>query len=193
MSIDALKIVCTGCDYEGSEVFRPIRIIYEETSGKTIDSTSAKGWCYNCQSYTDIEKINYNELNDELCLKELQAVEIQKKIQLLKIGLFSIFKNIRDKRNAKLELQLLGNEIEHIKCLLKISETRKAGARCLKCWSDNTVPLHFDTESRLAYGFTHQCGGKLKIVSYDYEIRYHFKVTTYFLSVEGELIREEMS
>ena len=36
MSIDSARIICTGCDYETSEVYRPIRILYLTSNGQTV-------------------------------------------------------------------------------------------------------------------------------------------------------------
>lgn len=38
MSIESARVVCTGCDYEAREVFRPILIRYQTGNGQFIET-----------------------------------------------------------------------------------------------------------------------------------------------------------
>lgn len=191
MSIDSARIVCTGCDYETREVYRPIRIRYQTTNGRIIETGRAKGWCYDCASYSDIERVNQVELHDELVSKERERLEAHHRQDELNRGFLSNFRHRPEKRQLQYQLECLDEEIAELGVLLEIAKSRKSKARCLKCWSDRTVPLTFDSESNVAYDFQHECGGNLKIIHDHSGPRYNFRVSTYVLNEEGELMGDE--
>lgn len=191
MSIDSARIVCTGCDYEAHEVYRPIWIRYQTTNGRTIETGRTKGWCYDCASYSDIERINQGELHDELISKERKWLEAHHRQDVLNRGFLSNFRHRLEKRQLQHQLECLDEEIANLGGLLEIAKSRKSKARCLKCWSDRTAPLTFNSESNIAYDFQHECGGNLKIIHDHSGPRFNFRVTTYVLNEEGELLWDE--
>jgi len=191
MSIDSAMIVCTGCDYETREVYRPIRIRYQTTNGRIIETGRAKGWCYDCASYSDIERMNQGELHDELVSKERERLDAHHLQGELNRGFLSNFRHRSEQGQLQYQLECLDEEIAELGGLLEIAKSRKSKARCLKCWSERTVPLTFDSESNIAYDFQHECGGNLKIIHDHSGPRYNFRVSTYVLNEEGELIGDE--
>ena len=191
MSIDSARIVCTGCDYETREVYRPIRIRYQTMNGRTVETARAKGWCYDCASYSDIEKMNQGELHDELVSKERERLEAHHHQNELSRGLLSNFWHRSEKKQLLHQLEWLDKEISELSGLLEIAKSRKSNVRCLKCESDKTAPLTFDSESNIAYDFKHECGGNLQIIHDHSGPRFNFRVSTYILNEEGELLGEE--
>jgi len=191
MSIDSARIVCTGCDYETREVYRPIRIRYQTVNGRTVETGRAKGWCYNCASYSDIERMNQGELHDEMVSKERERLDARHRQDGLNRGFLSNFRHRPEKRQLQYQLECLDEEIAELGRLLEIAKSRKSKARCLKCWSDRTAPLTFDSESNIAYNFQHDCGGNLQIIHDHSGPRFNFRVSTYVLNEEGELLGEE--
>jgi hypothetical protein len=89
------------------------------------------------------------------------------------------------------QLEWLDKEIAELGELLEIAKNRESKARCLKCWSDRTAPLTFDSESNIAHDFQHECGGNLQIIHDHSGPRFHFFVSTYVLNEEGEFLGEE--
>jgi len=192
MSIDSARIVCTGCGYETIEVFRPIRIRYQTTNGRTIETDRAKGWCYDCARYSDIEeRMNQGALHDELVSKERQRIKARHRQDELNRGFLSDFRHRSEKRQLQYQLEWLRKEIAEINGWLEIAKNRKSKARCLKCWSDRTAPLTFDSESNIAHDFQHECGGNLKIIHDHSGPRFSFRLSTYVLNEEGELLGME--
>jgi len=191
MSIDSARIVCTVCDYETSEVYHPIRIRYQTTNGMTIETGRAKGWCYGCASYSDIERMNQGALHDELVSKERERLEARHRQDDLNRGFLSDFRHRSEKRQLQYQLECLNEEIAKLGGLLEIAKNRKSKARCLKCWSDRTAPLTFDSETSIAYDFQHECGGFLKIIHDHSGPRFNFRVSTYVLNEEGVLLGKE--
>lgn len=191
MSIDSARIVCTGCDYETLEVYRPIQIRYQTKNGRTVETGCAKGWCYNCASYSDIEGINPGELHDELVslkCERLEACHIQDELNR---GILANFLHRSEKRQLQDQLKRLDKAIANVVGLLEIAKSRKSKARCLKCWSDRTAPITFDSESNISYDFQHECGGNLQIIHDHTGPRFYFCVSTYVLNEEGEYIEEK--
>jgi hypothetical protein len=191
MSIDSAKIVCTGCDYETHEVYRPIKIRYQTTNGSIVETGRAKGWCYDCASYSDIERMDPKEFHDELASKDRERCEVVNRQDELNRGFLSNLRHLSEKKELQYQLECLDNEMAELQALLEIAKWRKSKARCLRCWSDKTAPLTFDSESNIAYGFHHECGGNLKISYDDAGPRFNFRVATYVLNAEGECLGEE--
>lgn len=191
MSIDSARIVCTGCDYETRELYMPIRIRYQTASGKNIETGRAKGWCYDCAGYSNIERMNQKEFDDKLVSKERERFEACNRQNELSRGFFSNFRQRAEKRQLQFQIERLDKEITELGGLIEIARRRKSKARCLKCWSDRTAPLTFSSEDNVAHDFQHECGGNLQVI-YDHSgPRFHFRVSTYILNEEGEFIGVE--
>lgn len=191
MSIDSARIVCTGCDYETRELYRPIRIRYQTASGKNIETGRAKGWCYDCASYSDIEGLHQREFGDNLISKERERFEARNRQDELSHGFFPNFRHRSEKKQLQFQLEHLDKEITELGGLIEIAKRRKSKARCLKCWSDRTTPLTFSSEDNVAHDFQHGCGGNLQIIHDHSGPRFHFRVSTYILNEEGEFLGEE--
>lgn len=193
MSIDSARIVCTGCDYKTRELYRPIRIRYQTTDGVVLEARRAKGWCYECASYSDIERMNQDELHDELVSKERERLKTRRRQDELNRGFLSGFRHWSKKRQLQYQIDCLDQEVATLGGLYGIAKSRKSKSRCLVCWSDRTAPLAFDSDSGISHNFHHECGGNLQIIQDHSGPRFIFRVSTYVLNEEGELLGEEFA
>lgn len=191
MSIDSARIVCTDCDYETRELYRPIRIRYETFNGKTVETGRAKGWCYKCGSYSDIENLDQGDLHSKLVSKESERRDARQRLDEIDSGFLASLRHRTERRELQYQLERLDEELAEVGCLLEIAKNRRSKARCLKCWSDYTAPVSFDSGDGVAHDFVHDCGGNLQIINDQSGPRFHFRVATYILNEEGELIGEE--
>ena len=121
MSIDSARIVCTGCDYETREVYRPIRIRYQTMTGRTVESGRASGWCYNCASYSDIERMNQGKFHDELASKERERLDARHLQDELNRSFLSIFRHRSEKRRLQDQLESLDKEVAELGALTSYS------------------------------------------------------------------------
>jgi len=191
MSIDSARIVCSGCDYETRELYRPIRIRYETSNGKTVETGRAKGWCYNCGGYSDIERLDQGDLHAKLVSKESERLDARQRLDEINRGFLANLRHRSERRQLQYQLERLDEELAEVGGLLEITKSRKSKARCLKCWSDYTAPVSFDSDDGVARDFVHDCGGSLQIIHDHSGPRFYFRVATYILNEEGELIGEE--
>lgn len=191
MSFDSARIVCTGCDYETLEPFRPILIRYKTARGKIIELGRTCGWCYDCARYSDIERMNQEELGNSLISEKQERFEVLYLLDQWDRGFLSNFRHQSEKRQLWLRFAYLNKEITKLGELIEIAKRRKSKARCLNCWSDRTVPLTFDSEDNIAHDFQHECGGNLKIIRDHSGPRFFFRLSTYMLNEEGELLGKE--
>ena len=89
----------------------------------------------------------------------------------------------------------LEEDVADLSGMLRLAKTRKAGARCLKCWSDRTEPALVLGPMGDFIRFQHECGGRLHRVQ-DEKYRnstficVQYAHPTYVLNEEGELIEE---
>ena len=191
MSIDALRICCTGCDFEAAEVFEPLRIVYRSDDGKGIESDYQKGWCYRCDTYTHIEHLNAEELREELILKRRERSEFDARLAAISILFLARFRNRSTRSYIEGECQRLDASISDLVGLIQIATTRKSRPRCLECWSADTFPLSFNRETRVAANFKHKCGGLLKSVEHETTLRLSFTgIRILALTTEGELLEQ---
>lgn len=186
MSVNSARVVCTGCDYQAIEVFRPILIQYHTAAGELIEASSTKGWCYCCDGYSDIEHLNCAEFQQQLVEKEEERDSVQVQLVQLSSSLFAKWWHRSTIRWLRRQLDTLNKGTSSLRQLIEIAGTRTAKARCLKCWSDKTAPISFNTDNADTNQFTHQCGGHLQLIHSWDSLRFHFKVTVYTLSEEGE-------
>ncbi len=191
MSIVSARIVCTGCGYEILEVYRPVRIRYQTTNGRIVETGCARGWCYNCGNYSDIERMNKEELYAELLSKKRERLEARRRQEDLSHGFLCKFRHRHEKKKLQDQLEWLNKEIAGLCELLEIAGNRKSKSRCLTCWTDRTELLKFDPESNIAHNYRHECGGNLQIIYDDSGPRFNFRVATYVLNEEGELLKKE--
>lgn len=191
MSMPTAQIVCTGCDYEASELYRPVRICYQTASGKIVETVRTKGWCYGCAGYSDIEDMNQERFSSQLVEKEQERLEVRNRQEQLNHGFLSGFRHRSKREQLQFQLEYLDEEITKLGELIDIAKRRVSKARCLKCWSDRTVPLTFSSEEQIAYDFQHDCGGNLQKIDDPMGIRFHFRLAIYTLTEEGELLDKE--
>lgn len=191
MSMDAAKIICTGCSYQTFEPFRPLSLEYHTSDGHVIKSYRSKGWCYHCAGYADIEQLDPQNWSEQLAGTQNERQNAEQRLHAFSQGLLVKLWNWFEIREIQRELAALDHQIQQINDLFQLLKNRKAKARCLNCWSDNTTPLSFTKEERLTYNFQHDCGGRLKIIYDEPELRCFFFPATIVLNGEGELLREE--
>lgn len=191
MSVESSRIVCTGCDYETMDPHRPILIRYVFGDGRSITTGRDKGWCYRCANYSDIEKMDKEGFEREIYDKENERSEANERLGKLSIGALSWLKNRSEKSQLNYQIQQLESSISQIGHLLEIANHRRSKARCLECGSDKTAKVIFPPEGGLAHDFQHECGGKLRLIHGESGMRFSFRLSTYVLNEEGELLGKE--
>lgn len=191
MSVNSARIVCTGCGYETREVYRPIRVRYQTANGKIVATGRSKGWCFNCASYSDVEGIDAGQLHARLMSKELERSEKRTRLAELDRGLLAGWRNRSERQLLHYELKQLAEALSEVVGMLEIVRSRKSNARCLKCWSDRTARVSFDSRDNIAHDFVHECGGNLQIIHDGSGPRINFRLTTLVLNEEGRLISTE--
>lgn len=187
------SIICTGCDYKTTVQYLPISIRYHTASGRSINTHREKGWCYFCGDYSDIESMNLKEFGEKLISTKQKRFEAQNSHDELSRDFFSFFRHFSEKRELQSKLAEYDEEIAKFGWLIEMMKRRKSKARCLKCWSDETAPLTFDSEDNVSHDFNHECGGNLKIIHHHSEstVRFFFSTTTYILNEDGKLLGKE--
>ena len=192
MSVNSERICCTGCDFETWDLRRPIRVVYRMKGGKEVELWRAKGWCYECNNYEDIEDIDPETFRIELVEDERERRKICSRADKLSKVFLADIRNKAERRKLHDSIERLDKEIRDRSDLLEIVTNRKAGPRCLSCWSDKTAPVIFDGSDNLSHNFLHSCGGMLKLIVVDFledeSPRFNFALTTYVLNEEGELL-----
>jgi hypothetical protein len=190
MSIDSKKICCTGCEFETREFYRPILIVYRLKNGKEIDTGRAKGWCFNCGDYVDIENLNLDQLREARIVKAREIENYQIRAGELTKRFLASLRNRAEKTDLQCSITRLDEEIQKLGDLIEVAAMRKSGARCLACWLDDTAPVTFDSQDNISHDFRHECGGRLIFLGEDSGMRLNFAITTYVLNEEGELLEE---
>ena len=192
MSVNSERICCTGCDFETWDLRRPIRVIYRMNGGKEVVLWHSKGWCYECNNYEDVEGIDPERFRIELVEDERERRKICSRADKLSKVFLADIRNRAERRKLHDSIERLDQEIQDRSDLLAIVTKRKAGPRCLSCWSDKTAPVTFDSSDNLSHNFLHGCGGMLKTICVDFldddSPRFNFSLTTYVLNEEGELL-----
>ena len=191
MSIDSSKIICTGCDYESRELYQPILIRYQTTKGAVIEGGQARGWCYQCAGYSSIESMDIRHFYDSLFQVESERLDLRLRLHRLNRGILPTLKCLAEKRRLRSKIDFQERSIAGLVGLIGIAKKRDSNARCLRCWSSRTVPVTFDPQDHVAYNFEHECGGHLKMIYGDSQLRVNFRISTYVLSEEGELLAKE--
>ena len=192
MSLDSARIVCTGCDYETREVYRPIVIRYMTANGNAVETGRAKGWCFDCAGYADIKNIDPEVLGAALIAKECERAEADQRRIALSHGFVQRLRNRTERGNLRCGIRWLDDEIAVLRELLGIARNRRSKARCLRCWSASTASLSFDPQDDIARDFRHGCGGHLRIIHDHAGPRFFFRRKTYVLNEEGECLGEEL-
>lgn len=191
MSISSARIICTGCDYETREFYRPIRIRYKLESGNVVESRRATGWCFDCCGYSDIENLNQGELHTALAFEEHERLRTRQRLHAINRVFLSHLRHRTERAKLMFELRQLNDELSRISGMLKIAVSRESKAKCLKCWSNTTAPISFNSTDNVARDFVHECGGNLQIIRDSSGPRIRFRVTTLVLSEQGELLSSD--
>src|SRR4029078_5313997 len=93
MSMPSARVRCTNCDYETREFRRQILITYMLPGGTTLECGRAKGWCYKCDSYRDIESADPVMLGRELEAGSRRAGALRADLAELSRGLLGRFRH----------------------------------------------------------------------------------------------------
>lgn len=184
MSIDSERVSCTRCCYQTLESHRPIVLVYVVEGEEPIETGRGKGWCYDCDAYVDTERLDRERLKQEWHELGERVAAAQAQLVLVSRGLLGRFGV--PARELRLSLKRMAEARAKLNYLTRVVSPRKSRARCLTCWSERTAPVRFD-EAGLSLGFTHDCGGALKLEPGD-GFRFAYRTTTYVLDLEGRLL-----
>lgn len=194
MSYDALKIICTGCDFEANELFEPIAVIYRHDSGEEVKWSKTAGWCYRCDTYSYIENIDPHTLRSDLLAMEQQSEEALTYLADLSNGFLAQLRHKSKRTIAMYELERLQSAKKVQRAILDIAINRRARPRCLRCESEYTAKPSFSPPDYISHDFIHKCGGMLKRVERSDGLRVNFGRETRYnvLNIEGELLEERV-
>ncbi len=141
MSIESDKICCTQCDYETLEVYRPIIVIYVLSDGTEVETGRAKGWCYDCDAYADIENVDLGQLQRELGALQQKMDKLGARLECLSRGLLGRLRNASARKRLRLEIEWLEQERHGLSSLLEVAGQCASRPRCLQCWSQRTAQV----------------------------------------------------
>jgi len=193
MSFDALRLVCTGCDYEDIEPFQPHRVVYQSKAGNEVYGRSAAGWCYECGGYSKIECMDLKALLAELAELEDASARHQAELDSLSQKYFFNFARRSAKRRlVEDEVRSDFEGIANLQHLCAIVLQRSSKPRCLVCGSSDTADLDFENgETRR---FRHRCGGRLSLGAHPRGLRINFgrTVRCYVLDQQGNPIETRL-
>lgn len=192
MSVTASSILCSGCDYQQLDTYLPRRIVYQLAGGERIEAWFAKGWCYRCAGWSDIECLDSATLANELRSVERERDELRRQLEGLRRSWLKRLKH----RFGQKQLQQVLVELEQrrgtLESLLNIADQRQSPPRCLNCGSDRTATVTLDESTGLAQDFRHQCGGVLRSLhGLGPELRFSYRTVTQILDEKGELLVTE--
>lgn len=187
MSRNVDRIVCSGCDYEVAEYYRPIRVRFQFDDGSTFETGRARGWCYSCDEYRDVVSLDDSELEGKFmeAQSELKHAE-QSRAEVRQTRLRRLI-NFRKHRALSNDVEHCLREIFKIERLREILRSWESPGRCLECWSRNVATFDFESDGSIP-GFKHSCGGDLRLVTDPSDIRYSFNVTVYGVNQQGEFL-----
>ena len=191
MSISSARVICTGCDYETREFYRPILIRYKLENGNVIESRRATGWCFDCRGYSDIENLNQGKLHTALAFEEHERLQTRQRLHAINRAFLATLRHRAERKQLMFELRQQDEELSHISGMLKLAMSRKSKAKCLKCGSNKTHSISFDSTDNVARNFVHECGGNLQIMRDSSGPRIRFRVTTLVLNEQGERLSSE--
>jgi hypothetical protein len=166
-------VTCSGCDFEGYLQYRPVTLIYRLDDGTEVESFRTKGWCQQCENISDIEgKVDQEPLRAKLAELQLKARSMSSLIGNAFGKLVGRTDNVK-------------NDIANIQRQLQLAHTQDERARCLKCGSENTIPIAFNHQG-VWTGFVHDCGGQFKLEPTDPEApRFSYRPETIYLDQDG--------
>lgn len=169
MSIASVSIVCSNCNFKVVKTSRPILLEYE-IGGKVFETGRKYGWCFQCDSISDIEP-------------EFNVNDIKSNIETLKQDLV-LKKNFFSKLFNKSKYTEIETEISQLEIQLEIAQSRLSARRCLSCGCDQVEEIsRFEGEI-----FKHKCGGSLSVIpesENDSPVRLLYKLEKIYLNKEG--------
>jgi hypothetical protein len=190
MSLSAASICCTGCDYEVAELHHPIVLVYRLNSGKELKTGKSIGWCYSCDSYGYIEGLDVEGFQTDLNQYDENMTKYRNRLQNLSQGFLAGLRHKAQKRQVLEAISNVQGDIDKTKALVQLAEERESGQRCLKCWSEDTAPIVFDSSDNSSQNFKHRCGGRLIYIKGGVGVRVSFSTVEYVLDAEGNLIEK---
>lgn len=167
------RVKCTGCDFTGLIIRRPIELIYQFPDGSELKSSREPGWCEYCDGIRDIEH-------------EFDVATLQEKIDVLsneiksQKSLFSKVSNLFGGNESSESI-----ELRQVKLMLKLALTRKSSARCLICGNEGATSLWQGKSGP----YKHSCGGQFLTLKNDPNAPIFFHAAkTIILDTEGNRI-----
>lgn len=186
MSLPSVRIRCTGCDFSTGDPQRPIILVYRFDDGREARTSRAKGWCYDCGAYGDIEAaLDPDAIRGSLADQERQRRKIR--TQLKHLGVREVERQELNRRLTSADEAIAG-----LASLLELATLRRSPPRCLRCGLSRTAPVTFDTESGTSRDFRHDCGGRLVIDRSTRGPRFHFTPTEFVLDLDGEVLEKRL-
>ncbi len=187
---------CSKCDFNALYSQWGGVIKYKLGTNDFLTGHITTGWCYRCNEPRGIEKLP--------TIQECQSdiAKLQSKIQGLEKESVDIKSSFLGRALNRSRINDLQNKLNDAK--QKFVETEKrlrwiskriSGARCLRCGSNITVRLDFQTSSdgqQIAQGFVHSCGGNLFIDGNDDDqILFSTRPVTVILDWEGNFLSDD--
>lgn len=114
MSINSVKILCSGCDYRADDYFRPVRIRYSTSIGGTVETGRARGWCFNCRKFSYIEDLDCEHLQRDLALKNRTLDETKQRLEETGQRMLSRIKYYDERRGLRGYQKQLGRDTRKI-------------------------------------------------------------------------------
>ena len=188
MSVATQRIRCTGCDFEAFETFRPIRLVYRLNDGREVETGKVRGWCYRCDNFAYIERLDPQRLRQELSETERAHEKAITSLAELSSIFLAKYRKRSERGRIEVEVARTGSEIDTLRELFQIAVDRRSRPRCLRCWSEDTAPVTFDWGDNTAHDFKHKCGGRLIMSEFEGALRFSYIVQRLVLNAEGELL-----
>jgi hypothetical protein len=188
MSIDAVRICCTGCDFEALETFASTGVVYRLSEGKEIRSYPLRfGWCYRCDGYRQIENMDADRFRRQLNSNRRARARCERRLNDLSKRFLGGLRSRSERRRFRSKRDELDSTIHKLEEWLQIATTRRSSPKCLVCWSEQTAPVSIRWPTPGVLAFKHKCGGNLRVV--DAGVRMHYRgIAMVALTSEGDLL-----
>ncbi len=181
MSMRSDHLSCTGCDYEGFLVHRPINLVYHFADGTKVKSSRDIGWCIGCDNIRDLEGGPPAAAPMQAELNALMATSAAAGYRLKRS--FSRLLGAADD-----DLQAKAAELRR---QIRLSSAIGNRRRCLTCGSVDTRHFEFN-EQGVWTSFVHACGGHLRLVPDEPDApelpRFNYRPDTLHLDEDGSRI-----
>lgn len=187
MSVFSATLECDKCDFRAS--FSVIYGIFNYLdSGKEYNVKRSYGWCFKCENFTAIEKIDDFEENN------YEIASIHEKIYLVENANFWK-KRTKEYKKAKRDYEFYLKHIEELKWRRQFLINRKTSPKCLLCGSEHVKKMNVQNmdyydkgPDQVKSNYEHPgCGGNLMIVRPT--IRIHYKYDPVYYDLNGNQIK----